>query len=85
MSISRATTAWTVSGAVGLSSLAAGVLLSQAPGDAAPAEPRPAVTVIVSPSVTPSAISTPSEQPTRSAEPRTAPSPVTPPSPETPD
>lgn len=87
MPISRATTAWAVSGSIGLTSLAAGVLLSQSPGETTPAEPRPAVTVTVSPSpsVTPSATGTPSEQPTRSAEPRTAPSPVTPPSPETPD
>ena len=100
MPISRATTAWVVSGAIGLTSFTIGMIASQAPTGATPTEPRPAITVTVDPSVTPTVKPTekPSDKPTVEPStdrptdtpdtpdtPDTAPSPVTPPSAETPD
>ena len=92
MPISRATTAWVVSGAVGVTSFTIGLIAIQAPTAAVPSEPRPAVTVSVAPSAGPTV--KPTKKPT--AKPSTArpsasetadtpPSPVTPPSPESPD
>lgn len=93
MAMTRATKAWVVSGAVGLTSFAVGMIASQAPTLATPAEPRPAITVTVTPppssTVQPSAL--PSDNPTvqpsatRPTAGGVAPSPVTLPSAETPD
>lgn len=91
MTGSPATTAWVVSGAIGLVTFGAGMLASQT-GEAAPATPRPAIQVTpgaVQPTATASAPTT--AKPTATAAPgatataSTAPSPVTPPSAETPD
>lgn len=100
MPISRATTAWVVSGAIGLTSFSVGMIASQAPTEATPPGPRPAITVTVDPSASPTvkpSTAKPTDKPTvkpstakptasdTSSTPDTAPSPVTPPSPETPD
>ncbi|MBN9105226.1 MAG: hypothetical protein J0I14_09505 [Propionibacteriaceae bacterium] len=87
MTGSRATTAWVVSGAIGLVTFTAGMLASQG-GEAAPAEPRPAI--VVNPDVRSSPTATaatekPSPSATATATAATAPSPVSPPSAETPD
>lgn len=89
MTGSPATTAWVVSGAIGLVTFGAGMLASQT-GEAAPATPRPAIQVTpgaVQPTATASASGTATAKPTPSATATasTAPSPVTPPSAETPD
>ena len=101
MEMSRATKAWVVSGAVGLTSFTVGMIASQTPTLAIPAEPRPAITVTVAPpsssAAQPGAAPTaqpstkpgdgPTVQPsaTRPTAGDVAPSPVTPPSAETPD
>lgn len=92
MAMSRGTTAWVVSGAIGLTSFTLGTIASQGSGRAAP-EPRPAVVVpaSVAPTSSPSATTKPSDdttakpstKPTKQAT--TGPSPVSPPSAETPD
>ncbi len=92
MTGSRATTAWVVSGAIGLATFTAGMLASQGGGEATSAEPRPAITVTpgsVQPSPTATKATakptktTPSATATETAS--TAPTPVSPPSAETPD
>nr|WP_300141746.1 hypothetical protein [Propionicimonas sp.] len=97
MTGSRATTAWVVSGAIGLVTFTAGMLVSQGGSEAVSAEPRPAITVTpgsVKPSPTATkATAKPTKatpKPTKPTPPATAtaataPSPVSPPSAETPD
>lgn len=89
--MSRATTGWVVSGALGVATIGTAVLLTQTTGDAAPAAPRPAITVTpAAQTATPSATVTPTKRPTASpsttkATASTSPSPVSPPTAETPD
>jgi hypothetical protein len=90
MPASRATTAWVVSGAIGLATFSAGMVLSQGGGETVPAGPQPAITV--TPTTSGPTTSPPSrhpESPTATAPatetPSTGPSPVSPPSAETPD
>jgi hypothetical protein len=88
MAISGATTAWVVSGAVGLATFTGGLLASGGNPAPAAAEPQPAVTVTVTPVPTPrEPTATPSgpAKPTAGTGGAEAPSPVSPPSAETPD
>lgn len=87
MTGSRATITWVVSGALGVATFTAGMLVSQGGGDAAPAQSRPAVRVTpgtAAPTAAASPTATPA-QPSATATASTGPSPVTPPSAETPD
>ncbi|MCA0296206.1 MAG: hypothetical protein LCH96_13045 [Actinobacteria bacterium] len=88
MGMSAGTTAWVVSGAIGVVAFTGGMIASQ--GTAVPAAPKPAVTVSPGPSAGPTVTPSNSTRPTTSATARPttdddSPSPVSPPSAETPD
>lgn len=88
MAMSRGTTAWVVSGAIGLASFTVGTIASQGSGQAAP-ESRPAVVVPASGPASATATPTKDADDARATAPAkqvdTGPSPVSPPSAETPD